>query len=307
MPNASGTEASRELQLRELQLNEARRNEARWQGAPPSDLLPDAARNSAQDPAQEPLLDPLLRKTLPAVGVNSHSPRGPEPLCQYRDLGRMPYSAAWDLQRELVAQRKAGEIPDQLLFVEHPHVITLGRNADRENVLVSESERERLGIELRETDRGGDVTYHGPGQLLMYPILDLRDWKRDVVTYVRALEQVIIESVARLGVKAEPLAGCTGVWVGGAKLAAIGIHISRWVTSHGVALNVSPRMEYFNTIVPCGIQKPVTSLEKITGQVSDRETIIDLLTENFSKIFNRRKAPQSLLGDRESMVNSGKN
>ena len=200
----------------------------------------------------------------------------------------MPFSAAWNLQQDLVARRKAGEIPDQLLFVEHPHVITLGRNANRKNVLASEAELERLGIELHDTDRGGDVTYHGPGQLVIYPILDLRDWKRDVVAYVRALEQVIIEAVGRLGVQAEPLPGCTGVWVGEAKLAAIGVHISRWVTSHGAAVNVSPKMEYFNCIVPCGIQKPVTSLEAITGRVIGYEAIIPLVTKSFSRIFQRR-------------------
>ena len=200
----------------------------------------------------------------------------------------MPFSAAWNLQQELVARRKAGEIPDQLLFVEHPHVITLGRNANRKNVLASEAELERLGIELHDTDRGGDVTYHGPGQLVIYPILDLRDWKRDVVAYVRALEQVIIEAVGRLGVQAEPLPGCTGVWVGEAKLAAIGVHISRWVTSHGAAVNVSPKMEYFNRIVPCGIRKPVTSLQAINGRVISHEAMISLVTKSFSRIFQRR-------------------
>jgi lipoyl(octanoyl) transferase len=291
MRSASGTEASRELQPRELQLTEAPRSEALWPGASPPDAGREPMHESARDPKNEPVTDPVPRKAFSEVGINSHNPPSQKPLCQYRDLGRMSYSAAWDLQRDLVARRKAGEIPDQLLFVEHPHVITLGRNTDRKNVLVSESERERLGIQLRETDRGGDVTYHGPGQLVMYPIVDLRDWKRDVVAYVRALEQVIIESVARLGVKAEPLAGCTGVWVGEAKLAAIGIHISRWVTSHGVALNVSPRMEYFNYIVPCGIQKPVTSLEAITGRVIACDTIIPLLAKNFSKIFKRQFEP----------------
>ena len=223
-----------------------------------------------------------------SAASGSRSAPSQEPVCQYRHLGLMPFGDAWDLQQELVARRKRGEIPDQLLFVEHPHVITLGRNAKRENVLVSERELERLGIELCPTDRGGDVTYHGPGQLVVYSILDLRNWKRDVVAYLRALEQVIIESVAKLGVQAEPLAGCTGVWVGEAKLAAIGVHISRWVASHGLALNVSPQMEYFNCIVPCGIEKPVTSLEAITGRVIGYEAIIPLVTEGFSKVFERR-------------------
>ena len=234
-----------------------------------------------------------------AAAAGPCSARSQEPVCQYRDLGLMPFGDAWDLQQELVARRKRGEIPDQLLFVEHPHVITLGRSAKRQNVLVSESERERLGIELCLTDRGGDVTYHGPGQLVLYPILDLREWKRDVVAYVRALERVIIQAVAGLGIQAEPMAGCTGVWVGGAKLAAIGIHISRWVTSHGVALNVSPRMEYFNCIVPCGIQKPVTSLEAITGRVIGCEAMIPLLAESFSIVFERRTESRTQVRGRE--------
>ena len=234
-----------------------------------------------------------------SAATGSRSTRSQEPVCQYRDLGLMPFGDAWDLQQELVARRKRGEIPDQLLFVEHPHVITLGRSAKRQNVLVSESELQRLGIELCPTDRGGDVTYHGPGQLVLYPILDLREWKRDVVAYVRALERVIIQAVAGLGIQAEPMAGCTGVWVGGAKLAAIGIHISRWVTSHGVALNVSPRMEYFNCIVPCGIQKPVTSLEAITGRVIGCEAMIPLLAKSFSKVFERRTEPRTQVRGRE--------
>lgn len=268
--------------------------------------MPDAAHRTQRDQARLSGISlPLdaaperVPNGFASAGTGSRSARSQEPVCQYRDLGLMPFGGAWDLQQELVAKRKRGEIPDQLLFVEHPHVITLGRNAKRQNVLVSESELERLGIELRPTDRGGDVTYHGPGQLVMYPILDLRNWKRDVVAYVRALEQVIIESVARLGVRAETLAGCTGVWVGEAKLAAIGIHISRWVTSHGVALNVSPKMEYFNCIVPCGIQKPVTSLEAITGRVISHETIIPLVVERFSKVFERRTEPRTQVRGRK--------
>ena len=268
--------------------------------------MPDAAGGTQLDQARlSGVSRPLesapgrLPNGFASAGTGSRSARSQESVCQYRDLGLMPFGATWDLQQELVARRKRGEIPDQLLFVEHPHVITLGRNANRQNVLVSESELERLGIELCPTDRGGDVTYHGPGQLVVYPILDLRNWKRDVVAYVRALEQVIIESVAGLGVQAEPLAGCTGVWVGEAKLAAIGVHISRWVTSHGVALNVSPEMEYFNCIVPCGIQKPVTSLESNTGRVISYKTIIPLVVESFSKVFECRTEPRTQVRGRE--------
>src|SRR5262249_27004621 len=153
----------------------------------------------------------------------------------------------------LVARRRAGEIPDVLLLVEHPHVITLGRNARPENLLATEEHLQRAGIALHATDRGGDVTYHGPGQLVGYPILDLRDWKRDVVAYMRALEQGLIGALTEFGIGAGRAAGMTGVWVKGAKIAAMGVHIGRWVTSHGFALNVSTDLRYFQYIIPCGL------------------------------------------------------
>ncbi len=222
------------------------------------------------------------------------SPRSPSdlgndlPVCEYRDLGRMAFGSSFALQQELVAGRKTGAIPDQLLFVEHPAVITLGRNARGGNVLIPEAELTRRGIAIHETDRGGDVTYHGPGQIVAYPIVDLRGWKRDVVAYVRALEQVMIDAVGPFGVHAERVDGCTGCWVGDAKLGAIGVHISRWVTSHGFALNLSPDFEHFSYIVPCGIDKPVTSVERLTGRAPDREEVMRLLVESFGRIFGRR-------------------
>ncbi len=209
-------------------------------------------------------------------------------MCEYRDLGRMAFGSAFALQQELVVRRKAGAIPDQLLFVEHPPVITLGRNARGGHVLLPEAELTRRGIEIHETNRGGDVTYHGPGQIVGYPIVDLRGWKRDVVAYVRALEQVMIDAAGLLGVGAERVAGCTGCWVGDAKLGAIGVHISRWVTSHGFALNLSPELEHFSYIVPCGIDKPVTSVERLTGRAPEREEVMHLLAESFGRIFGRR-------------------
>jgi lipoyl(octanoyl) transferase len=158
--------------------------------------------------------------------------------CSWRDLGRMDYAEAFEMQRALVDQRKRGEISDQFLIVEHPHTITLGRNGHMENLLARKEILERAGVAFHPTDRGGDITYHGPGQIVGYPILDLREWKRDVVAYVRAIEQVIIDALADFGLKAGRVPGMTGVWVDGAKIAAIGVHISRWVTSHGFALNV---------------------------------------------------------------------
>jgi lipoyl(octanoyl) transferase len=205
--------------------------------------------------------------------------------CEVRDLGRIRYAEAFALQRNLVEQRKKGEVPDQLLIVEHPHVITMGRNGRQENVLASSEFLERASVEFYETNRGGDVTYHGPGQIVGYPILDLREWQRDVVAYVRALEQVIIEAIGEFGVKAARMEGCTGVWVGGAKVAAIGVHISRWITSHGFALNVSTDLEYFRLIVPCGLTKPVTSLEAL-GCRASRGDVTAALTRGFARVFD---------------------
>src|SRR5690348_17651601 len=146
---------------------------------------------------------------------------------ELRDLGLTCYAEALAIQKQLVERRKANEIPDQLLVVEHPHVITMGRNGHPENLLASEEILRRAGIAFHPTDRGGDITYHGPGQIVGYPILDLREWKRDVVAYVRAIEQVIIGALAEFAIEAGRMDGCTGVWVNGKKVAAIGVHISR--------------------------------------------------------------------------------
>ncbi len=163
-------------------------------------------------------------------------PPGPPPL-QVRDLNQVRYAEAQAIQQAFVEQRKRGEIPDQLLFVEHPPVVTMGRNAHQENVLADPELLDRAGIDLCHTDRGGDVTYHGPGQIVGYPILDLREWKRDVTAYLRGLEEVLIGALSEFDIQARRLEGATGAWVsapgGLAKVAAIGVHISRWVTSHG--------------------------------------------------------------------------
>jgi lipoyl(octanoyl) transferase len=171
----------------------------------------------------------------------------------------MDYGEALELQRELAAARQQGGITDQLLLLEHPHTITMGRNGRMENLLASDAALESAGISFYPINRGGDVTYHGPGQLVGYPILDLREWKRDVGAYVRGIEQTIIDTVADYGIAAGRIAGLTGVWVNERKIAAIGVHIGRWVTSHGFALNVSTDLSYFQYIVPCGLTKPVAS------------------------------------------------
>ena len=204
--------------------------------------------------------------------------------CDFRDLGRIGYDEAFELQRRLVDERKRGLISDQLLIVEHPHVITLGRNGHADNLLAGRDVLRRAGICFCQTDRGGDITYHGPGQVVGYPILDLRGWKRDVAAYVRAIEQVLIDTLASFGIQAGRVAGATGVWVDGAKVAAIGVHISRWVTSHGFALNVETDLSYFQYIVPCGLSRPVTSMAEL-GCRAGREQVVSALARSFSGIF----------------------
>ena len=187
---------------------------------------------------------------------------------EVRRLGLIGYEAGLDLQKKLVEQRKVGEIPDQLLLLEHPAVITLGvksRN-DRSHVVASPELLEAEGVEVFETGRGGDVTYHGPGQLVGYPILDLKPDRCDVHQYVRDIEEVMIRTAAAFGVLAERVPGLTGAWVGNDKLAAIGVRIARWITSHGFAFNVNTALDHFDFIVPCGISdRGVTSLEKLLG------------------------------------------
>jgi lipoyl(octanoyl) transferase len=205
--------------------------------------------------------------------------------CEVRHCGRVEYAEAFAMQRELVDRRKRGEIPDQLLFVEHPHVITLGRNGRMENLLASEEVIVRAGIQFCETDRGGDITYHGPGQIVGYPIFDLRDWKRDVAEYVRAMEQAIIDALSEFGIESRREPGATGVWTAAGKICAIGVHISRWVTSHGFALNHTTDLSYFQYIVPCGLTKPVTSMRALNGMTS-RPDVEAALTREFSKQFD---------------------
>jgi lipoyl(octanoyl) transferase len=204
--------------------------------------------------------------------------------CTVRELGRMDYGAAFELQQQLVAERKQGQIGDQLLLLEHSHVITMGRNGHAENVLADEELLARAGVSYYPTDRGGDVTYHGPGQLVGYPILDLREWKRDVGAYVRAIEQVIIDTLAEFAIAADRIPKLTGVWVGERKIAAIGVHISRWVTSHGFALNVSTDLSYFHYIVPCGLTKPVTSMDQLGARATVDE-VSQVLAAHFGRIF----------------------
>jgi lipoyl(octanoyl) transferase len=209
--------------------------------------------------------------------------------CRVRDLGRMSYGEALAVQLEIASELKQGRGVDHLLLVEHPHVVTIGRNGHEQNVLASPAMLERAGIELHETDRGGDVTYHGPGQVVGYPIMDLRTWKRDVGAFVRGIEQVLIDTLYDFGIPAKRIAGMTGVWIEGArgeaKIGAIGVHLSRWVSTHGWALNVSTDLAYFQYIVPCGLTKPVTSMHAL-GIRADAEEVKASLVRHFGQIFN---------------------
>jgi len=206
-----------------------------------------------------------------------------------RKLGLTPYAEALVLQEELVARRKRDEIPDQLLLLEHPHVITLGRAANRANVLADDATRARLGVELFETGRGGDVTYHGPGQLVGYPIVKLPPGHQDIRRYVRNIQEVLIRAARDFGVEAEPRGGdFVGVWVGAEKLAAIGVRISRWVTMHGFAFNVATDLNYFQLIIPCGIRgHGVTSLQKLLGRPVEMSAVVESVTRHFGEVFDR--------------------
>ena len=199
----------------------------------------------------------------------------------------MRYADALKVQQRLVEQRKLSQGTDTLLFVEHPHVVTLGRNGKMEHLLASEEILARTGIDYHETDRGGDVTYHGPGQIVGYPILDLREWKRDVHAYFSGVEQALMDALACFGITAGriPQHGYEGVWVHGSKIAAIGIHISRWITSHGFALNLETDLSYFQYIVPCGLTKPVCSLRSL-GCAASREEVMQAIATSFANVFD---------------------
>jgi len=208
-----------------------------------------------------------------------------------RHLGLVPYAEALALQRSLVDERRAGHIGDTLLLLEHPHVITLGVRGDggRSHLLASSETLAARGVEVHETGRGGDITYHGPGQLVGYPIIDLKPDRCDVHRYVRDLEGVLIRTASDYGIDAGRVEGLTGVWVGNEKLAAIGVRIARWITSHGFALNVTSDLDFFKLIVPCGIaDRGVTSLSRLVGRPIDMAEVATRTAEHFANalVFN---------------------
>jgi lipoyl(octanoyl) transferase len=208
---------------------------------------------------------------------------------EVRRLGVVPYGEALELQNRIVAQRLAGEIPDQLLLLQHPPVITLGVRArrGRANVLATPESLSAAGIAVFETGRGGDVTYHGPGQLVGYPIISLKPDRCDVHRYVRDIEEVMIRTAASFGVAARRVTGLTGIWVGDEKLGAIGVRIAKWTTSHGFALNVATELAHFGLIVPCGIaDKGVTSLQKLLGHVVPMPEVEVAAASAFAEVFD---------------------
>jgi lipoyl(octanoyl) transferase len=220
------------------------------------------------------------------------------------DLGLVEYGAAWELQRRVAAARKAGAIPDVLLLCEHAHVITLGRSGKISNLRAPDHLLRQMGVSFFETNRGGDITYHGPGQLVGYPILNLAEIRRDVGWYVRSLEEAMIHATAEFGIASRRVPGCTGVWVDvqgestaddrkevevkdEEKLAAIGVHLSRWVSSHGFAYNVSTDLRYFDLIVPCGIAgKRATSLEKLLGRRVEMKEVAPRIAAHLGELFS---------------------
>ncbi|MFI5075501.1 MAG: lipoyl(octanoyl) transferase LipB [Actinomycetales bacterium] len=202
-------------------------------------------------------------------------------------LGSVPYRDAWDLQRSLVEQVRAGDAPDTLLLLEHPHVYTMGRKGTADHLLWDEAERRRRQVDLVWSDRGGDATYHGPGQLVGYPILDLARHRLDLLVYLRTLEESLVAYLAELGLSGAAVPGLTGVWVGDAKVAAIGVKFNGGVVSHGFALNLTTDLDYFEGIVPCGIKdRKTTSVERLTGRAPATAIAAQEYGRHFARTFN---------------------
>ncbi|HMT11984.1 MAG TPA: lipoyl(octanoyl) transferase LipB [Ignavibacteria bacterium] len=202
------------------------------------------------------------------------------------ELGFADYKEVWDLQKKTHIEKQNGRVDDVLYTVEHNHVYTLGKTGSRDHILLTEEEMEAKGISYYEIDRGGDITYHGPGQLVVYPIIDLNNYYKDTHRYLRDLEEVVIRTLAELGITGTRDEEFTGVWVGEEKICAIGIKVSRWITMHGIALNVNTELEYFDKIIPCGIfHKGVTSIKKELNREADMNEVKKLILKNFDAVF----------------------
>lgn len=206
------------------------------------------------------------------------------------NIGLIDYEEAWELQKELLELRFQKKISDTLLFVEHPHTYTLGKIAKRENLISSDKFLKEKEIKVFDIDRGGDITYHGPGQIVGYPIIDLNEWKKDTHEYLRALEEIIIKTCGHYGLNAGRNPKFTGVWIEDRKIAAIGIKVRHWITMHGFAFNINTDLTYFTGIIPCGIKdKDVTSLKKEINQRINLEEVQKILLDNFRILFNYEK------------------
>jgi lipoyl(octanoyl) transferase len=204
----------------------------------------------------------------------------------YCSPGLVDYKEAWDLQKMVFELRYQGKIPDLLFLLEHPHTYTLGKTADKNHLVGSQNYLNENKISVYDIDRGGDITYHGPGQIVGYPIINLNDWHKDTHKYLRALEEVIIKTLAFYGIRAERNEKYTGVWIGEKKIAAIGIKVSRWITMHGFAFNINTDLALFNGIIPCGIgDKDVTSLQSESGESKDMNEVQEKVLENFINEF----------------------
>lgn len=217
------------------------------------------------------------------------------------DLGLMDYQKAWDLQRDLWSRRVKGELPDLLLFLEHPHVITLGRRGNRSYLVASQEVLDAMAIPIYHVERGGDVTYHGPGQLVVYPILDLKGYGYRLIRYVDQLEEVILHTLKDFGMDGKKDSLNRGVWVNGEKIASLGVTIKRWVSFHGLALNYKTDLTYFDLIHPCGlVGKKMTSMEKILGEKVPRENLVERIGFHFREVFQRdweTKDPDELIAE----------
>lgn len=202
------------------------------------------------------------------------------------DLGLVPYKEAWDLQKSLHEKKKKTNCKDYIITCEHPHVYTLGKSGNKNHLLLNIDELKKKGIEYFEVDRGGDLTYHGPGQLVVYPIFDLNNYYLDIHRFLRDLEEAVILTLKEFAIDANHDEQFTGVWVGEEKICAIGINVSRWITMHGLALNVNTDLNYFNTIIPCGIfHKGITSFEKVLGKKIEMEDVKKIILEKFKLVF----------------------
>jgi len=214
------------------------------------------------------------------------------------DLGLIDYKKAWDLQLEFHEKRRNGHIQDILFICEHPHTYTLGKVAEKENLLFSEAELEKKSISVYEIDRGGDITYHGPGQIVGYGILNLEEWNKDTHLYLRALEEILIKTCIEYGISSGRNEQYTGVWIENRKICAIGIKVSRWITMHGFAFNVNTDLDLFNGIIPCGIQdKSVTTLSKELKEIVDINGAKEKIIKNFKDVFEYKLVSSSTLDE----------